>query len=111
MNKNGVATSIRELNDKLRRTGEGGQQMVTPGINDMGIALVMNLRCLIAEFDDFLEDNDPHREHDFGSLAFRGQTVFWKIDYYDKTFTAGSADPSDPNVTTRVLTIMLAQEY
>ena len=40
-----------------------------------------------------------------------GQTIFFKIDYFDKTLMYNSPDPSDPAVTERVITIMLADEY
>ena len=60
---------------------------------------------------DFTEDNDPHGEHDFGSFELAGRKFFWKIDYYDANMEFGSEDPADPAKTTRVLTIMLAEEY
>ncbi len=98
---------IRELNDAFRTTFVGGSVMVTVGVRalpDIDILLAK-----VRDFDDF--DNDPHREHDFGAIHFADQKVFWKIDYYDRRLEFGSDDPSDPAVTSRVLTVMLADEY
>ena len=102
---------IRELNDAFRQgTGEG-QVFVTAGINDQGLEFVAAAMIGVREFSDFNRDNDPYGEHDFGALDVLGQKVFWKIDAYDKDLKYGSSDPTDPTVTTRVLTIMLASEY
>jgi hypothetical protein len=61
--------------------------------------------------DDFGHANDPHEEHDFGAFDADGYRIFFKIDYFDSTLTVHSPDPSDSNVTKRVITIMLAEEY
>jgi hypothetical protein len=34
-----------------------------------------------------------------------------KIDYFDRNLKYHSPDPSDPAITVRVITIMLADEY
>ena len=65
----------------------------------------------IAVYDDFCHANDPHEEHDFGAFDADGHKIFFKIDCYDKMLTHHSSDPSDPSVTERVITIMLADEY
>jgi hypothetical protein len=70
----------------------------------------------VAAFDSFTGDNDPHREHDFGSFDYDGKRIFWKIDYYHRSSFGtgrdmGSENPSDPVMTLRVLTVMLASEY
>ena len=80
------------------------------------MATAVEIAERVAAFDRFTPDNDPHKEHDFGSLDHEGHPVFWKIDYYDRASfgsgrETGSEDPSDPAKTLRVLTIMLASEY
>ena len=102
---------IRNLNDQFRSSFEGGKVLVTSGIQSLGPAPTAVILQAVSQFDDFTEANDPHGEHDFGALEWRGQTIFWKIDYYDQNMEFGSADPSDPHQTTRVMTVMLASEY
>jgi hypothetical protein len=102
---------IRELNDAFRRTFVGGAVMITQGIEAMPLDQRRSILQKIREFDAFSEDNDPHQEHDFGSIDEAGIRCFFKIDYYDRKTEFGSPDPADPAVTTRVLTIMRADEY
>ena len=49
----------------------------------------------VAEFKDFNEENDPHREADFGSFDLSGREWGFKIDYYNLTMDAASDDPAD----------------
>jgi hypothetical protein len=65
----------------------------------------------VQSFSNFTKDNDPHGEHDFGNFELQGETYFFKLDYYSLDMESGSEDPADPSVTTRVLTILRADEY
>ena len=102
---------IRTLNDDLRQYLLGGRAVITPGVAALGQQAVERIVKTIAVYDDFCHANDPHEEHDFGSFEADGQTIFFKIDYYDKTLTYHSPDPSDASMTERVITIILAEEY
>ena len=102
---------IRRLNDELRQHLIGGLAVITPGVAALGQEAVERIVKTIAVFDDFSHENDPHEEHDFGSFTAEGETLFFKIDYYDKSLEMHSPDPSDPCVTERVITVMLASEY
>ena len=102
---------IRALNDELRQNLAEGIAVMTPGIAALGAEAVARIVKTIAVYDDFCHANDPHEEHDFGAFDAAGKRIFFKIDYYDETLTVHSPDPSDPNVTKRVITIMLAEEY
>ena len=103
-------TTIRQLIDQLRQSLAGGVLVMTAGVIALGPARQLTILQAIAAFDTF-ESNDPYGEHDFGALEVEGERLFWKIDYYDQNLSAHSPDPADPSVTTRVLTIMLAEEY
>ena len=103
--------AIRALNDELRQNFTTGTAVMTVGVAALGPEAVARIVKTIAVYDDFCHANDPYQEHDFGSFEADGQQIFFKIDYYDKALTTHSPDPSDPLVTERVITIMLAEEY
>lgn len=106
-----AARSIRLLNDNFRTTFVGGRLMLTAGVNELPLDTKARLLLAVQGFTDFDEGNDPHGEHDFGSVEVEGETYFFKIDYYALDLQAGSEDPTDPEQTARVLTIMRADEY
>jgi uncharacterized protein DUF3768 len=102
---------IRVLNDNFRSTFVGGRMLMTAGVNALPLDTKARVLLAAQSFDKFTEDNAPHREHDFGSFEIEGETYFFKIDYYALDMVGGSEDPADPEKTTRVLTIMRADEY
>lgn len=106
-----TANKIRALNDQFRTTLTGGRIILTEGVSSLGEAMVVRLMYLVQQYDSFTADNDTYGEHDFGTITLQEHKFFWKIDYYDRSYTAHSADAADPSVTNRVLTIMLAEEY
>lgn len=102
---------IRALNDQLRQTLSTGIAVITPGLAALGSEAVNRIVKTIAIYDDFCHANDPHGEHDFGAFEAEGETIFFKIDYYSNDLSCHSPDPTDPTVTKRVITVMLASEY
>ena len=117
---------IARLNDLARQAmGVACTAVATPGFRALPVADQSRVRELIETYDAFTPDNDPYGERDFGAIhqghngrwtaAYPAQgdpveTVFWKIDAYDRSLQFGSEDPANPAVTRRVLTIMLASE-
>ena len=106
-----VRTRIRTLNDALRQDPRQGRVMLTAGVAAFDPGQRHAVMRAVAGFSAFDAANDPHDEHDFGALTVSEARLFFKIDYYDRSLQQHSPDPADPAVTTRVLTIMLAEEY
>jgi hypothetical protein len=102
---------ICALNDAFRRSFGGGTVVVTAGFESLSGDRRPTILARIRAFDQFNEDNDPHGEHDFGLIEESDVRCLWKIDYYDSDMELMSPDPADPFVTTRVLIVMLAEEY
>lgn len=116
---------IARLNDRARQAmGLACVAVATEGFRALGEADQSRVRELVETFDAFTPDNDPYGERDFGAVyqdcggrwttarpASPAQTVFWKIDAYDRNLRFGSEDAANPAITRRVLTIMLASEY
>ncbi|BDW81060.1 hypothetical protein MACH24_04980 [Erythrobacter sp. Dej080120_24] len=116
---------IARLNDRARQAmGLACVAVATVGFRSLSEEDKSRVRELVETFDAFTQDNDPYGERDFGAIYLDGEgrwtttrpaqpaeTVFWKIDAYDRDLQFGSDDPANPSVTRRVLTIMLASEY
>lgn len=105
------ADRIRASNDYFRRNINCGTVMLTRGIAAFDRPAITAILHKISTFNDFTQDNDPYGEHDFGAVEQDGDRIFWKIDAYDRNLRFASPDPSDPIVTRRVMTVMLAEEY
>ena len=105
---------IAELNDNLRNnlfTPGKNQVFISHGVNSLPYIERSRLLDKVQKFNDFNEDNNPYGERDFSRIEHNGTNYFWKIDYYNETMDAGSENPADETITTRVLTIMRADEY
>ena len=111
MQETNRTASISRLNDLLRTQGIGGRVVATPSILSLSHEVRGEVLEAIRIFSDFDDGNDPYGEHDFGAVERDGDKFYFKIDYYDPSLQHGSEDPSDPNKTTRVMTIMRAEEY
>ena len=94
-------SEIAEPNDRFRKSSLSidpvainlGKKFMTSGIQAVGLIATVEIAERVAAFDSFTEDNDPHGEHDFGSLDYDGNRIFWK----ESTTTTGAA--SEPGAT------------
>ena len=102
---------IRLLNDMLRKTFFGGRVMLTTGIRAKSAEDQAQILQKVRSFNEFTKANDPYAEHDYGRFSHNSENIMFKIDYYNKTYDRMSDDPSNPDITNRVMTIMCADEY
>ena len=111
------AEAIARLNDRARNGFDRSAKIMYTRIclgtfcgDDTASGLIAQAELLKAVRNHKFE-NDAHSERDFGALEFRGEKMFFKIDYYDPDLTYGSEDAADATQTRRVVTIMLASDY
>ena len=104
-------SAIVRLNDALRCHGQGGRILITASVMALGPMVVTRIIGAVQAYNTFDERNDPYGEHDCAIVSVAGQSILWKIDYYDTAMACHSPDPANPELTCRVLTIMLADEY
>jgi hypothetical protein len=110
MTENSTAR-IRDLNDAFRKTFAGGKLVKSASVAALPEMVRASELIKVAEFTDFTLENDPHGEHDFLSFEHCNRTFFWKCDYYNTDMDAASEDPANPDITTRVGALMLAEDY
>ena len=89
-----------ERYDVLRTTFITGKVVMTTGVNALTDEERSEVVEAVQRFKDFNENNDPHKEHDFGKVTVKGVAYFWKIDDY-----------RGHDGINLVLTLMRADEY
>lgn len=104
-------TDIKTLNDNFRKSFVGGTVLLTQGIRELPKPIIADILIKVQQFNDFNANNDPYKERDMGKFVHEMIDVIWKIDYCDKNNMYHSPDPSNLEVTNRVLTIMRSDEY
>lgn len=111
-----MLNALQEKNDQFRKDiivapADDGELFLTPGIAALSDEDKKKVNEAVKNFSDFDEDNDPHKEHDFGKINnIPGiEDIFWKIDYFDNAMCQWGAE--DPMKSYRVLTILLAMEF
>ena len=109
--QNQTQSTISKQNDDFRANLSKGTLCLTAGIRALGDLCVKEIIAKVRGFNNFNADNDPYGEHDFGAFDYQGQKIFFKIDNYDTDFLFLSPDVTNPRVTNKVLTVMLAEEY
>lgn len=85
--------------------------VLTEGILNLPDAVRFEILQEVRSFEAFTPENDPYGEHDFGAFSFCDERIYWKFDYYDCRTRYLSPDPTNAELTNRVLTILLAEEY
>jgi len=99
-----MAEDIATRNDALRARipyiEKPDLLVLTRGIAALSEQEVADILTKVKEFNTFTKDNDPWKEHDFGSFSHNGNKIFWKIDNYQ-----------GEEGYRLVLTVMLAEEY
>lgn len=111
-----VTERIAAQNDRFRTTlgtspDVPGQLVVTQGVMGKGAGFLAAASAAVQAFTTFTEEDDPHGEHDFGSVTVEGVAVWWKIDLYDPAYGYGSERRDDLTATRRVLTLLLPEDY
>ena len=109
-----MANAIQRQNDEFRlnvltQPQQRGKCIVTRGFDALDARTKQKAIEAVKNFSDFTEDNDPHREHDFGEVVLDSTRIFWKIDYYASEKMEYGTD--DLINAYKVLILMLADEY
>ena len=74
--------TIAQKNDEFRKAiltnpqHEGGKVVLTSGFAGLDTEELAEVLTLVKNFSDFSVDNDPHQEHDFGSVTLSIPNAF-----------------------------------
>jgi hypothetical protein len=100
-----------ELNDELRQYPLGGGTLVSAKIAAFDIPRLKRLVEALARFDGYCQEVDQSGEHAMGFFDFEAVTVVFKIEARALSTDGLGSRSAERELTDRVMTIMLAEEY
>ena len=111
--------AVAAQNDAFRRdtgrpdpvSGLKGEWHATAAVLARGRGFVRRACVAVAAQDYERSPDDWYDDHALGQAEVDAERVWWKIDCFDRGQEFASADPTDPAVTVRVLTVMLSGDY
>lgn len=102
------------LNDQFRKGEPTDQQLsLSPKVEALPETQKQKLLETVKKVDFYLETPVVSflSFHSLGLVMLDDTEYLWEIDYYDKSCKSLSPDPTDPNCTTRILTVLERDEY
>ena len=115
-----AAALIAAQNDAFRKsiaqfaTGPDvpkGKVVMTRGVAEQSADFQRELITKVIGFDAFDNDSDPYGWHEMGVIEIGDQTVWFKIDLLDVNYAYGAEDPTNPDQTRRVMTLLFPSKY
>lgn len=108
VDKDVLRNQILETNNRLRRQlpslPDPHRLVLSQSLGSLSDKEIAELLRLVRESEVPVDDNNPYGEGDFGKINFKGETYYWKFDYFDARFMFHRVNGN------RVLTIMHASE-
>ena len=102
---------IRQLNDAFRSSFRGGKILLTASVAELPDMVKATALHQVAQYKDFTEANDPNGTHDFPKFELSNRSFIFSIVAYDKNLEFESPDPTDPDKTILVGTLMQNSDW
>ena len=105
------ANRIRALNDAFRRTFVGGAVVITAGVEALPADQRRSILAKVRAFDAFTRTTTPTASTTSASSSTATSAASGRSTTTTERWRCCRPIPPTPSVTTRVLTVMLADEY
>ena len=102
---------ILQFNDVFRSSFRGGKILLTASVAELPDMVKAAALHQVAQYNDFTEANDPNGTHDFLKFELSNRSFIFSIVAYDKNLEFESPDPTDPDKTILVGTLMQNSDW
>ena len=105
--KKSPSARIRALNDAFRQEPKASNVYLSLEIARLGETKLKELFAKLKAYSSFTIKTDPEGDHSSGVLELGQSKIEWEIDYWDLDEEDDSPDPSNAEVTTRIMNMVM----